>query len=74
MYVHNIYPTDNPSITSIHRQAVQWMRRAFPADHPYVSGMETNLATLKQEQEEKMKGTYDPSKYRAVTIHRAMRG
>lgn len=54
-------------------QAVQWMRRAFPADHPYVCGMATNLATLRQERDEKEKGTWDPSKYTSVSIHRAGR-
>lgn len=50
------------------------MRRAFPVDHPYVLGMEKTLATLWEEQDEKAKGTWDPSKYTSVSIHRAARG
>jgi hypothetical protein len=48
------------------------MRQAFPADHPYVTRMETSLSVLKEEREAKANGTHDPSKYTHGSIHKGV--
>ncbi|GAB5036239.1 tetratricopeptide repeat family [Nannochloropsis oceanica] len=57
-----------PQVEKQMEEAIDWLKRAVPAEHYYVTNMKLSLAAAQKEGEEKKAGTYDPTKYGMVGL------
>ena len=57
-----------PQVEKQMEEAIEWLKRAVPAGHYYVTSMEKSLAAARRDGEEKKAGTYDPTKYTMIGL------
>jgi len=57
-----------PQVEKQMEEAIEWLKRAVPAGHYYVTSMEKSLAAARRDGEEKKTGTYDPTKYTMIGL------